>query len=287
MPRLGPPETTREARAMRVIGLCRFSYPALGGFKRMHGSVAEREAYLYAPDRMALRFAHFESLTLPSIAAQSNGDFTFLVVTGESLPEPWRSRLHDLAADVPQMRIVEMEPMRHRDAMRRAIKQALGEDETESIQFRLDDDDAVSVGFVQSLRWFERNTRRMRRAWRNVAFEYNRGYAVRLSEQGIEAEAVQTHFWACGLAVLFRPGDAKTVMNYGHHKLHHEMPTLINPGPEMYLRALHDDNDTGEAQHPPALSPLDDARRALFRERFNVDEDRVKALFSARPAHAG
>ncbi|MDZ7711181.1 MAG: glycosyltransferase [Roseovarius sp.] len=272
---------------MRVIGLCRFSYPALGGFKRMHETVAEREAYLYAPERMALRFAHFESLTLPSIAAQTNGDFTFLVVTGESLPEPWRTRLHDLAADVPQMRIVPMAPMRHRDAMRLAIKEALGEDETESIQFRLDDDDAVAVGFVQSLRWFERNTRRMRRAWRNVAFEYNRGYAVRLSEHGIEAEAVQTHFWACGLAVLFRPGDPKTVMNYGHHKLHHEMPTLINPEARMYLRALHGDNDTGDAQHPPALAPLDEAQRALFRRRFNVDEDRVKALFAARPAPAG
>jgi hypothetical protein len=272
---------------MRVIGLCRFSYPALGGFKRMHETVAEREAYLYAPERMALRFAHFESLTLPSVAAQANSDFTFLVVTGENLPDPWRTRLHDLAAGVPQMRIVPMPPMRHRDAMRLAIKEELGEDETESIQFRLDDDDAVSVGFVQSLRWFERNTRRMRRAWRNLAFEYNRGYAVRLSEAGIEAAAVQTPFWSCGLAVLFRPGDSRTVMNYGHHKLHQEMPTLINPGPEMYLRALHGDNDTGDAQRPPALAPLDEAQRALFRDRFNVDEDRVKALFAAPPAPAG
>jgi hypothetical protein len=272
---------------MRVIGLCRFSYPALGGFKRMHDTIEEREAYLYAPDRMALRFAHFESLTLPSIAAQSHGDFTFLVVIGESLPEPWRARLFDLAAGVPQMRIVPMPPMRHRDAMRLAIKEALGEDNTESIQFRLDDDDAVSVGFVQSLRWFERNTRRLRRAWRNVAFEYNRGYAVRLSERGIEAEEVQTHFWACGLAVLFRPGDSKSVMNYGHHKLHHEMPTLINPEARMYLRALHGDNDTGDARHPSALMPLDEMQRTLFRARFNVDEDRVKALFAARPAPAG
>ena len=282
-----PAGTTREATVVRTIGICRFSYPALGGFKRMHGSVAEREAYLYDPERMALRFAHFESLTLPSIAGQTNGDFTFLVVTGESLPEPWRTRLRDLASTVPQMRIVPLEPMRHRYAMRLAIKEALGDDDTESIQFRLDDDDAVSVAFVQSLRWFERNTRRMRRTWRNVAFEYNRGFAVRLSDCGIEAQEVQTHFWACGLAVMFRPGDPRTVMNFGHHKLHHEMPTVISPGAQMYLRALHDDNDTGDAQHPPALAPLDDAQRTLFRRRFNVDEDRVKALFAARPAPAG
>src|SRR5690554_4566861 len=83
---------------MRVIGICRFSYPALGGFKRMHATVAEREAYLYAPQRMALRFAHFESLVLPSLRAQTDPDFTFLIVIGHNMPEPWLSKLHALCA---------------------------------------------------------------------------------------------------------------------------------------------------------------------------------------------
>ena len=42
---------------MRVIGICRFSYPALGGFKRMHETVEEREAYLYAPPGWSCGFA--------------------------------------------------------------------------------------------------------------------------------------------------------------------------------------------------------------------------------------
>ncbi|MEI4231321.1 glycosyltransferase [Roseovarius sp. D22-M7] len=272
---------------MRVIGICRFSYPAEGGFKRMHDSLAAREAYLYAPERMELRFRHFECLTLPSIAAQQNGDFTFLIVVGESLPEAYRARLHDLTAHVPQIRIVTQPPMRHRTAMQRGIKDELGEDATESIQFRLDDDDAVSVGFVRSLRWFEKTSRPMRRKWRNVAFEYNRGFAVQLSAEGIAAEEVQTPFWACGLAVLFRPGDPRTVMNYGHHKLHHEMPMISNPGPRMYLRALHGDNDSGARDVSRGLQPLGAAERDLFREQFNVDEDRVKAVFSAPRAPAG
>jgi hypothetical protein len=272
---------------MRVIGLCRFSYPALGGFKRMHESVAAREAYLYDPERMELRFRHFEALTLPSIAAQSDGDFTFLIVTGESLPAPWRERLHDVTASVPQIRILPCPPMRHRSAMQAAIKDALGEDETESLQFRLDDDDAVAKGFVHSLRRMARGTARLGRKWRNIAFEFNRGFSVRLSERGIEAREVQTPFWACGLAVLFRPGDRRTVMNFGHHKLHLEMPMLIDPAPQMYLRAHHGDNDSGTGQMPDVLEPLDEATRALFRERFNVDEDRVKALFSGPLLRAG
>ncbi|MBC7132312.1 MAG: putative rhamnosyl transferase [Roseovarius sp.] len=272
---------------MRVIGICRFSYPALGGFKRMHDTIEAREAYLYDPARMELRFRHFEALTLPSIAAQSDGDFTFLIVTGESLPAPWRERLHDITAAVPQVRILPCPPMRHRSAMQAAIKDALGADETESLQFRLDDDDAVGLGFVQGLRWFARATAKMRRKWRYVAFDYNRGYSVRLSAAGIEAEEVISHFWACGLAMLFRPGDPRTVMNFGHHKLHHEMPTLINPAPPMYLRAHHDDNDTGTAQMPRGLRPIDATLRARLLRDFNVDEDRVKALFAAPLLRAG
>lgn len=276
-----------DTRAMRVIGICRFSYPALGGFKRMHASLPERAAYLYDPARLALRFAHFEALTLPSIAAQSDGDFTFLVVVGADLPAPWRARLDDLVADVPQIRVVAMAPMRHRVAMQRAIRAALGTDASGSIQFRLDDDDAVATDFVARLRGVARASRALRRGMARVAVEYSRGYAVRLSARGIGAEAVQTQFWACGLAVLFPAGDAMTVMNFGHHKLHHAMPTLIDPTVAMYLRALHADNDSGAAQAPARLAPLDDRGRALFRRRFNVDEARVKALFAAPPAPAG
>lgn len=272
---------------MRVIGLCRFSYPAIGGFKRMHGSVAEREAYLYAPERMEMRFRHFECLTLPSVAAQQDGDFTFLVLTGESLPAPHLERLRDLTAGVPQIRIVQSPPMRQRLAAQIAIKQALGADETESLQFRLDDDDAVAVSFTRSLRWFARQTTAMRRNWRNMAVEYNHGYSVRLSAQGILAETVHAPFWACGLAVLFRPGDARTVMNFAHHRLHREMPTLIHPTPRMFLRGKHEDNDSAATYRTGPMQPLAEEERAFFRSQFNVDEERVRAVFAAPPASGG
>lgn len=266
---------------MRVIGICRFSYPAIGGFKRMHDTLEEREAYLFAPERMELRFRHFECLTLPSIAAQQHPDFTFLIVTGENLPPPFRERLHDLTAAVPQIRIVACPPMKQRLAMQTVIKQELGEDSIPSIQFRLDDDDAVAVNFTRSLRWFVKHTATLRKNWRTMAIEFNRGYTVQLSDQGILAEEVQSPFWACGLAVLFRPGDPLTVMNFPHHKLHLAMPTLLHPTPRMYLRARHADNDSAEAFRTGPLHPLDAMERRLFLDQFNVDEDRVKAVFAA------
>ncbi len=272
---------------MRVIGVCRFSYPALGGFKRMHDSVAEREVYLYAPARMALRFAHFQTLTLPSIRAQTDPDFTFLIVIGQNMPDPWLTKLRDLCAPVPQIKIVEREPLKHRLALQLAIQDELGEDRPESLQFRLDDDDAVGVDFVDLIRSVARRTGRLRRREPRTAIEFNTGYSATLSADGMIAEDVISSFWACGLAVHFAEGDARTIMNYGHHKLHHEMPSIIHPRPPMYIRAKHTDNDSAAKFRPRKLKPLTDAQRQIFKDRFNVNEEQVRAVFSALDAPHG
>ncbi|MFD0859189.1 putative rhamnosyl transferase [Roseovarius aquimarinus] len=272
---------------MRVIGVCRFSYPALGGFKRMHDSVAEREAYLYAPARMALRFAHFEALTLPSVAAQTDPDFTFLIIIGPNMPEPWMGRLKALCADVPQIRIVPCEPLKHRLALQIAIQDELGAARPESLQFRLDDDDAMGVDFVEQARSVARRSGRLRRRQPRTAIEFNSGYSATLSAEGIIAEEVISSFWACGLAVHFAEGDDKTIMNFGHHKLHHVMPSIIHPHPPMYIRAKHADNDSEAKFRPRRLKPLTDAQRQLFRTRFNVDEARVREIFGAQAGPRG
>ena len=272
---------------MRVIGVCRFSYPALGGFKRMHDSVAEREAYLYSPSRMELRFRHFEALTLPSIAAQTDPDFTFLIVIGQNMPRQWLDRLHDLTTPLPQVRILPMPPMKHRLALQQAIQQGLGDNDSESLQFRLDDDDAVGVDFIEQARGIARRSGRLRRHEPRLAIEFNSGWSVGLSEHGIGAEEVISSFWACALAVLFPAGDTRTIMNYGHHKLHHVIPAIIQPRPPMYLRAKHTDNDSEAKYKTGPLAPLTEAQAQLFRDRFNVDEARVRQIFSAPPAPRG
>ena len=266
---------------MHVIGFCRFSYPAYGGFKQMHETIAEREAFLYAPERMEGRFRHFEALTLPSIRAQTDPDFTFLIQVGESLPAPYRARLDDLTASVPQVRILAQPPMKHREAAQLAILTEVDRVETETIQFRLDDDDAVGVDFVAQCRRLARQTERLRRRARFFALEFNHGYSVECSSEGIKAEKVTPPFWACGLAMITRPGERRTIMNYGHHKLHHEMPMIVQPKPDMFLRANHDTNDSAAKIKYHGLKPLDDEMRAHFKARFNVDEAAVAALFRA------
>ena len=43
--------------SMQVIGLCRFSYPALGGFQVVHETIEERIAYLYSDARISRIYA--------------------------------------------------------------------------------------------------------------------------------------------------------------------------------------------------------------------------------------
>lgn len=267
--------------AMRVIGLCRFSYPAIGGFKRMHDTIEDREAYLYAPKRMELRFQHFEALTLPSISAQLDKRFTLLVVTGERMPKPYWDRLNDICRTVPEIKVVTAPPAKHRTAMRDVILSEIGDKDTETLQFRLDDDDAVGTNFVRGIRRTARLAWKLRADWKNLVIEYSRGYSVKLTPDGILAEEIQGQFLACGLAVFFRPGDTQTVMNFAHHKLHHTMPTIIDPTTPMYLRAVHDDNDSRARGQDKTLKPLNTEDSDFFKARFNVDEVAVQADFSA------
>ena len=272
---------------MRVIGLCRFSYPAVGGFRRMHDTLEEREAYLYDDARMAIRFRHFEALTLPSLRAQTNPDFTFLVIIGERMPKKWLDRLHDVTTGLPQVRITPPPPLKHRLALSLAIQKELGDERPDSLQFRLDDDDAVAVDFVQQALFAVRRTGRFRRESPRMAFEFNNGFSVQMTDETLLVKPEFSGFLSCGLAVVFPAGDDKTIMNFGHHKLHLSMPAVIQPSLPMYLRSKHDDNDSGRKFQPKGLEPMTDTQKAMIEDRFNVSEAHIASVCADLPVPPG
>ena len=58
---------------LQVIGLCWFSYPAIGGLQVDHDTIEER-------------FALFEAVALPSLRAQTDPNFDLIIVVGDQLP---------------------------------------------------------------------------------------------------------------------------------------------------------------------------------------------------------
>ena len=170
---------------MQVIGLCRFSYPALGGFQVDFASMEEKLAYLYAPDRMEERFRTFECLTLPPLRAQTDPDFIFLVLIGDTLPAAYRARLETLLRDLPQARLVVFPPKPHREIMKRVINKARSFDDAPCLQFRMDDDDAVAIDFVERLRDVATRLQPLAADRSLIAIDFNRGFLAEAGPEGL------------------------------------------------------------------------------------------------------
>ncbi|MDU9005020.1 putative rhamnosyl transferase [Sedimentitalea todarodis] len=268
---------------MQVIGLCRFSYPAIGGFQIEHETLDERIAYLYATERLEERFRFFETITLPGIRAQSDPDFTFLIVIGDSLPDRHCQRLQKLIADIPQAVILAYPPGEHRRMMQKAINAHRLPSHEPCLQFRLDDDDAVAFTYIERLRDAARDVAPLLRNHRHVAIDFNQGYVARPDANGIAAMPIQTPYWTPALALMLRPDVRVSVMNFSHGKLYRTMPTVTLTGDDMMLRGFNGYNDSRlkKTAKPVKLTPLTTDGELLFQMTYGIDSDHVRRVFSA------
>lgn len=266
---------------MQVIGLCRFSWPGIGGFQVEHDSLHERISYLYAPERMEERFRTFETITLPPLRAQTDDDFTFLIVIGDTMPGQYRDRLMALVEDMPQAVVQAHPPGPHRKVMQAAINSVREKRRTPCLQFRMDDDDAVARVYVKRLREAARDVAGLLRAHRHIAIDFNQGYIARPGPDGLSVAPTRAPFTTAALALMLRPGVRLSVMNFAHHKLPSLMPTVSFTGEDMMVRGHNDFNDSrqGTKVRPVPLAPLDEEGEAYFRETFAIDTDAVRRAY--------
>ena len=268
---------------MQVIGLCRFSWPGQGGFQVQHSTLQERTDYLYAPSRLEQRFRTFETITLPPLRAQTDPDFTFLIVIGKDLPKMWLDRLQALVSDIPQTVILPLGPGQHRQSMQEAINTVRRFDNQPCLQFRMDDDDAVACAYVQLLREAAQDVRRLSRRHRFMAIDFNQGFIANPGPQGIQATSTVAPFTTAALALMIKPSERRSVMNFAHNKLARHMPTLTFTGQDMLIRGHNDFNDSRQKPgiKPVELTPLSPEQEDHFRTTFNIDADHVRRVFSA------
>ena len=266
---------------MQVIGFCRFSYPAQGGFQVEHLSDQDRMEFLYAPDRMEDRFRHFETLCLPGLMAQTDPDFTFVILVGDTLPDRYRARLDGLIAAFPQAKIVARPPRPHRKICQEVINAERGDLSAPCLQFRHDDDDAVAVTFVQRLRQAADDCEGLVRNNALVGFDFNRGFVTTAAADGIRAREELEPYWGVALGMAVQAGHKLTIMNFMHRRLPRFMPTVTLTDTPMYIRGHNDHNDSRQSERRPAaeLPLLDQDTRRLFRETFAIDDAKVRSVF--------
>ena len=266
---------------MQVIGLCRFSYPALSGFQREHETIEQRSAFLYDEARLKHRLRLFQAFNLPSILAQTDMDFQYLILIGDDLPVWARNRLDDLTAAADHIKILPYPPHPNRQIAVQVILDHVDATHTHSIQFRLDDD-AVHRTFVERLKT-DAATGVIDYANKpRFAVDYARRYAIRPSAEGLQAEELVRNLWPPALAAVFKTSAKNTIMNFGHHKLDKHMPAISDWDTPMFLRSFHDENDSASARELDRFKfgPLTARQQHHFKTGFNVDVDLVRRLWN-------
>ncbi|CUI26796.1 putative rhamnosyl transferase [Cognatishimia activa] len=271
-----------NSQDMQVIGLCRFSYPALGGFQVEHDSIEERRAYLYAPERMDDRMRTFETIALPGLKAQTDQNFEFLIVVGTCLPARYREQLEAMITDMPQAKIVAEDPAKHRPVMKKVINRHLRENsELPSLQFRHDDDDAVAVNFIERFRAAADDCSGLLAKSASVGIDFNRGFSARPTTHGMLSAPSFMPYYGVALGMAVAPFVDQTIMNYGHNKINQVMPTVTYTDEDMFIRGHNDFNDSRQKANVKRvnLQPLDKEGEAHFKLRFAIDSDQVRAAF--------
>lgn len=275
MPTDASPHAPPTAR-VQVLGLCRFSLLGEGGFQVTHAGIAERRAFLYDPQRLGRRFVWFEHVVLPCLRAQTDPDFRLVVLTGEDFPEPFRSRLAALAGTVPQIVLDFRPPGPHRDLCRQALQARIDPAADVVAQFRLDDDDAVAVDYVERLRRdFASGLEPIYGRLGRLSLDYASGLV--LDSDGPSAHRVIARDWTPALTLFLPPGSARAVLDYPHHKLLHHMPGVSLQDNVMFVRGKHEGNDSHgwAGRLAPALAPGEAAD--ILRRRFGIDLGRFAA----------
>lgn len=227
-----------------IVGICRFSLLGRGDWKAtrkkpqadIKAMADARAAMLFAPERMEARLATFEHLTLASLKAQTDPEFTFVVLASSLMPEIYQDRLEALCAQVPQVTLRYFPLMPVIDAQN-AVFRELGLSYADTLQFRLDDDDCVCVDFIEVLR---RNTVGLM-ATSEPFVASMRGVmlcAVKGRNAGVYDWPIS--YYSAGAAMRNQKGS---IFRYGHYKMARLFSSLTIPR-RMALVTHNSTNDT-------------------------------------------
>lgn len=272
---------------IQFLGLTRWSYPFWSdAFRRAETELDALRAQLYAPRRLDHRLFLLEHLVLPCLRAQTDPDFTHLFLMGDQLPDPWRSRVLALTADIPQIRpVFRPEGEKHKDLCRAVMKEHLDPACDVTAQYRLDDDDAVGVNYIETSRNLFAQLQPFYEQSGKIALDFTRGFILSSSPEDVTMRPISMRFWAPGMTIFQAAENREALLDYHHLRIWHDMPTLTWRDEPMFIRGAHHDNDSG-------LSPIGRRTRTFpfknrtperyFKRRFGLDLPQVQELWKAR-----
>ncbi|OZA07675.1 MAG: hypothetical protein B7Y02_13595, partial [Rhodobacterales bacterium 17-64-5] len=254
-----------------IVGHIRFSFYGITDTRLKPDTDGTALARLYDETRMARRFHLFETLTLPSLKAQTDQDFRIVVMTSEMMPERFKARLRAVMADVPNAVIDFSVHARGDKAFRSHMLRSLGPDlDGTAVHFRLDDDDALGRTYIADLRRISQSLPP------TTHITFPRGLILFPARPDSPEGAVmeEVHYLAAmGLAVVCSRSFAKNPFQMMHGIVWKRWPVVSYPRGHAFIRTQHFSNDT--------LARQDKILIALRTERLSRRADRWVATVDA------
>jgi hypothetical protein len=239
---------------MDIAGICRFSLLGRGDWKVYQGkptdqieAIAQEQAKnLFAPERIEHRLATFEHITLASMRAQTDQNFHFIVLASEFMPEEYKDKLTSICADVPQVTL-RFFPLIGAGAAQKSVFAEIGLPFSRTLQFRLDDDDAVSANYIEKMRIFCAPL-----AQSGLKFSASFDRVVFAQTADGTGFMRKLPFMSAGAALLHRQ---HSIFAFGHFALGKRFTSVSIPSCHS-LCSKHETNDSGGRKRKPEKRPL-------------------------------
>lgn len=225
---------------LQLLGLCRFSYASAAG------SGFSIKTNVYDQDRLKSRYTIFKNLWLPSVQGQTNNDFTAVILIGSGLPPEYKSKLYEDTKRMPQIVIHEEEDgQAHADVCNRVLHHYRKPSCNYIGEFCLDDDDAISLNFVEETRQNFLSISGLLAEHGRAELSFCRGYAAEIHGKQLSLKEVVMPHWTCGQIIFQQMPSRLTLFNFHHFRFWKKHPCLLVSHKPMFLRGFHGTNDTG------------------------------------------
>lgn len=254
---------------MDVVFETRFSFFGQSGWK---SAAAADPNLLFDPPRMDERLKLFERITLPSLQAQEDEDFTHMVLSSTLMPNEYKIKLRELVKDMlgdKRSRVMFRPKGSAGQMLRAAVQKGFGQKRV--AQVVLDDDDAVSKDFTAELRRHAKLAQQSAKGQGHredyAYLSFPRGFTL-----GIEDGRpgwLERRFVPYTNLALTLVGPASTRRNpymVSHLKVGMRHPSMmVTHLRPYYLRSVHEHNDSRARVQKNGLKPGDiDQARDFF-----------------------
>ena len=231
---------------LQMVFQTRFSFFGSSGWR---SPANKNKDILFDPERLSKRLYLFEKITLRCLKDQTDEDFKLLVLTSRDLPDVASRQLTEACHDIigaERTFISRRKPDRAGKWMRRCMRNHLNFAE-HSAQIVLDDDDAVSVDFVEHCRAEAQYTVSRFTETRTYSYlSFANGVSAVFNTKGsLDLMPREVAFNNQGLTLVAPTMTWENPYLIAHKRITRSHPVrVIYDRRPYFLRSVHDTNDS-------------------------------------------